>query len=197
MAHSEKTQTGLANATIQQRLTAVRLFYDHLVFEAVRNQNPVGRGVYTPSRAFGVANGQREHRVRGLVRRFEPLPWIPSDDEWRAVLAAIQTESLRNRTMFALSYDSALRREELCGLQIRDLDVANRMLTIRAETTKGRRTRVVPYGPHSCTLYTAYLHQRREVVWAKDLVRSFVFGMVFGVTSLREATTAIQQVLES
>ena len=156
-------QSGLSNATIQQRLTAVRLFYDHLVFEAVRDQNPVGRGVYTPSRAFGVANGQREHRVRGLVRRFEPLPWIPSDDEWRAVLAAIQTESLRNRTMFALSYDSALRREELCGLQIRDLDVANRMLTIRAETTKGRRTRVVPYGPHSCTLYTAYLHQRRAL----------------------------------
>ena len=73
----------------------------------MRDQNPVGRGVYTPSRAFGVANGQREHRVRGLVRRFGPLPWIPSDDEWRAVLAAIQAESLRNRTMIALSYDAA------------------------------------------------------------------------------------------
>ena len=34
-------QSGLSNATIQQRLTAVRLFYDHLVFEAVRDQNPV------------------------------------------------------------------------------------------------------------------------------------------------------------
>jgi Phage integrase, N-terminal SAM-like domain len=34
-------QSGLSNATIQQRLTAVRLFYDHLVSEAVRDQNPV------------------------------------------------------------------------------------------------------------------------------------------------------------
>jgi site-specific recombinase XerD len=156
-------QIGLANATIQQRLTAVRLFYDHLVFERVRDQNPVGRGQYTPTRGFGVPLGQREHRVRGLVRRFEPLPWVPSDDEWRSVLAIVRGELLRNRTMFALSYDSALRREELCALEIRDLDVANRMLTVRAETTKSHRTRVVPFGPHSNSLYTAYLHHRREL----------------------------------
>jgi hypothetical protein len=37
----------------------------------------------------------------------------------------------------------------------------------------------------------------REIVWAKDLVRSFVFGIVFDVRSLREATTTIQQVLQS
>jgi integrase/recombinase XerD len=157
------TQIGLANATIQQRLTAVRLFYDHLVFERVRDQNPVGRGTYTPTRGFGVPISQREHRVRGLVRRFEPLPWVPSDDEWRAVLKVVRSELLRNRTMFALSYDSALRREELCALEIRDLDVANRMLTVRAETTKSHRTRVVPFGPHSNSLYTAYLHHRREL----------------------------------
>jgi integrase/recombinase XerD len=151
-AAAGSSQIGLANATIQQRLTAVRLFYDHLVFERVREQNPVGRGLYTPTRGFGVPVGQREHRVRGLVRRFEPLPWVPSDDEWRGVLAVVRTELLRNRTMFALSYDSALRREELCALEIRDLDVANRMLTVRAETTKSHRTRVVPFGPHSNSL---------------------------------------------
>jgi site-specific recombinase XerD len=155
---------GLSNATIQQRLTAVRLFYDHLMLEGVRDQNPVGRGTYTPARAFGFHGGQHEQRVRGLVRRFETLPWIPTDDEWRIVVAVMRGESLRNRTMFALSYDAALRREELCGLEIRDVDVANRMLTVRAETTKGRRrTRVVPYGPHAGTLFAAYLHQRRSL----------------------------------
>jgi hypothetical protein len=35
---------GLANATIQLRLTAVRLFFDHLVEDGVRATNPVGRG---------------------------------------------------------------------------------------------------------------------------------------------------------
>jgi site-specific recombinase XerD len=154
---------GLANATIQQRLTAVRLFYDHLIYEGVREQNPVGRGTYTPARGFGSSSSQHGQRVRGFVRRFETLPWIPTDDEWRTVLTAMRSESLRNRTMFAFSYDAALRREELCGLETRDLDVANRMITVRAETTKSRRSRVVPYGPHASTLSVAYLHQRREL----------------------------------
>src|SRR5438105_2730813 len=34
---------GLANATLQQRLTAVRLFFDHLIEEELRQTNPVGR----------------------------------------------------------------------------------------------------------------------------------------------------------
>jgi len=48
---------GLANATMQLRLVAVRLFYDHLVEEGLRESNPVGRGRYArprlcwPSRA--------------------------------------------------------------------------------------------------------------------------------------------------
>ncbi|WP_241565493.1 site-specific integrase [Streptomyces sp. ZL-24] len=37
---------GLANATIQQRLVPVRLFYDFLMEEGLRESNPVGRGRY-------------------------------------------------------------------------------------------------------------------------------------------------------
>src|SRR5262245_11396148 len=44
---------GLANATMQQKLTAVRLFYDYLMEEGRRASNPVGRGRYTPGKAFG------------------------------------------------------------------------------------------------------------------------------------------------
>ena len=47
--------SGLANATLQQRLVPVRLFYDFLVEEGVRESNPVGRGRYTPGRASGAA----------------------------------------------------------------------------------------------------------------------------------------------
>ena len=47
--------------------------------------------------------------------------------------------------MLALAYDAALRREELCLLGTDDLDPAHRTITVRAETTKSRRGRVVPY----------------------------------------------------
>jgi integrase/recombinase XerD len=106
---------GLANATLQQRLTAVRLFYDHLTEEGVRADNPVGRGRYTAGRGFG-------GRERGLVRRYHKLPWLPTDEQWRAVLEAARAEPLRNRAMLALQYDAALRREELCSLATGDVD---------------------------------------------------------------------------
>lgn len=68
---------GLANSTLQQRLVAVRLFYDHLIDEGCRQTNPVGRGRYTP------ATVHAGNRDRPLLRRFTRLPWIPSDEQWR------------------------------------------------------------------------------------------------------------------
>ena len=47
--------------------------------------------------------------------------------------------------MLALAYDGGLRREELCSLRTDDLDPGQRMVRIRAETTKTRRERIPPY----------------------------------------------------
>jgi len=155
---------GLANATLQQRLVVVRLFYDHLVEDGHRDVNPVGRGRYTPGRGFG------GHRDRGLVPRFTKLPWIPTDAEWQQILAVARTESLRTRLMLALAYDAALRREELCSLRTEDLDPAYRTLRVRAETTKSRRGRVLPYSAATATLLQAYLAHRRTLSPARGLL---------------------------
>src|SRR4051812_34287211 len=53
----------LSNATVQQRLTAVRLFYDHLVEEGLRDTNPVGRGRYAP--------GARAHHPSEILARWK------------------------------------------------------------------------------------------------------------------------------
>jgi len=152
---------GLANATLQQRLVAVRLFYDHMVEEGRRDTNPVGRGRYTPGHAFG------GHRARGLVPRFTKLPWIPTDEQWRQLLTAARTEPLRNRLMLAMAYDAGLRREEVCSLRTEDLDPAHRTLRVRAEATKGRRERVVPYSATTGALLQGYLRERRELSAAR------------------------------
>ena len=148
---------GLANATIQQRLTSVRLFYDFLIEERVRDNNPVGRGRYTPRRELG--RGVR----RGLVPRFRRLPWIPSEEQWLRLLEVAAGEPIRNRLMLALAYDAGLRREELCLLETSDIDPAQRTLTIRAETTKTRTSRVVPFSAPTGQLLVAYLAHRREL----------------------------------
>ncbi len=148
---------GLSNATIQQRLTAVRLFFDYLVEQGDRDTNPVGRGRYTPAKGFGAP------AARGLVRRYKRLPWVPSDEQWHRFLGCARDEVLRNRCMLALAYDAALRREELCTLEAADIQPSHRLLRIRAETSKSGQDRIVPYSETSGVLLAAYLAHRREL----------------------------------
>ncbi|CAM5588743.1 site-specific integrase (plasmid) [Streptomyces viridifaciens] len=151
---------GLANATLQQRLVPVRLFYDYLIEEGLRESNPVGRGRYTPGRQFG-------GHQRGLVPRLTKLPWIPSEQQWLDLLDVVREEPVRNRVMLALAYDAALRREELCSLRTDDLDPAHRTLRVRAETTKTRRERVVPYSAATGILLSGYLAHRATISRAR------------------------------
>jgi integrase len=158
--------SGLANATLQQRLVPVRLFYDFLVEEGLRESNPVGRGRYTPS---GAVRGQ----VRPLVPRMVKLPWIPSEAEWSQVLGVFRAEPIRNRLMPALAYDAALRREELCSLRTDDLDLAHRTLRVRAVTTKTRRKRVVPYSAATgVLLHRAALSRARGPLFLSESRRN-------------------------
>lgn len=158
---SFESGVGLANSTLQQRLVAVRLFYDYLVEEGLRETNPVGRGRYTPGRGFG-RGGQR-----ALVPPLVKLPWIPAEQQWRDVLGVFAEEPVRNRVMLALAYDAALRREELCSLRSEDLDPAHRMLRVRAETTKTRRERMVPYSAPTGALLAQYLTHRATLSRAR------------------------------
>ena len=136
----------ISNATVQQRITVLRLFYGYLLEEGVCVRNPVVR-----------------HDGRSLVRRYRRLPWIPNEADWQAILAAAGGQTIRNRTMLAFAYDAALRREELCGLRTDDIDPSTRVLRIRAETTKGRRDRIVPYSATSGALLQQYLLHRRAL----------------------------------
>ncbi len=149
---------GLANSTMQQRLTVVRLLYDYLIDERIRldQRNPVGKGKFTPGRAFA---GRRE---RGILRHYERLPWLPGDDEWEAILDATRHEPLRNRLMLLFAYDGALRRSELVALQVRDLSLPHQQITIRSEVTKNGRGRVVMYGDVAGDLLREYLEERAE-----------------------------------
>lgn len=151
----QNRQRALSNATQQVRLTVVRLFQDFLVEEGLREFNPVGRGRYV--------SGNSSAGKRGLIPRQHKLPWIPTEDDWQRLLNVVKQETLRNRLMFMLAYDGALRREELCSLQTHNIDPAMRLIQIEADYTKNRRARTVPFSEITMRLYMAYLQERREI----------------------------------
>ena len=150
---------GLANATIQQRVVAVRSFYEFLVEDGLRERNPVRRG----------QSGRGGRRSKqGLVRRLEPAPWIPNEWDWQRILEAAAVEPLRNRLMVGLAYDGALRREELVGLEVGDFEPAYSLIHLRAETTKSKRAREVTFGAATSRLFVAYLAERSALVGRRD-----------------------------
>ena len=57
----------------------------------------------------------------------------------------------------------ALRREELCSLRTGDLNPAHRTVRVRAETTKNRLERIVPYSVATSVLLSGYLAHRAAV----------------------------------
>jgi integrase/recombinase XerD len=154
--NSERVR-GLANATLILRLTALRLFFDYLVEENDRPNNPVFRGGAT------LGYGSTMFRSPGPIRRLRKLPWIPTDEEWQRILDVTRSDSLRDRTMLALAYDGSLRREELCSVAVGDLDFSRRLLAIRAETTKTKCGRAVPYSTATSALLCQYLNRRRTM----------------------------------
>jgi len=157
-SHLLPVRPAVSNATLQQRITAVRLWYDHLVYQGLRERNPVPRGQLRSTSARQHDHSGFRH---GLVRRLTLLPRIPTEPDWARMLAEVAHEGLRNRLMFALGYYGALRREELIGLRVSDFDVAHRLITIRAETSKGSRSRVVCYAAALTPAIAVYFNSRR------------------------------------
>jgi integrase/recombinase XerD len=149
-------QRELADATVRQRLVTARLFFDFCLQRRLRRDpvNPVARGSWRPPQ-------------RGLLPRRERLPWIPSDEEWRALLADLfRHESLRNQALVLLAYDAALRRRELLRLRLDDIDWSIGLVHIRAESAKGERARSVPISAGAELLLRQYVHTVRSQLLA-------------------------------
>ncbi len=150
----------VANSTLLQRITAIRLWYDHLVYSGLRERNPVPRSAHL--------RGMTSDRIRpgvgrALVRKIELLPRIPDQAGWMRIVTEAAREDLRNRLMFALAYFGALRREELVSLRVPDIDPAHRLVTVRAETSKTASGRVVSYPACAGRSLMEYMLQRRAL----------------------------------
>jgi len=153
---------GMADQTIQVRLTAARLYYDHLIETGVRRDNPIGRGTYTPRAGYGGRHPSTRAHDCALVRHTHRRdPWIPRDDQFAALLGALGQGSRRDQALVLLAYDGALRREELVLLELADIDWPYREVTIRPETAKNGAGRVVLFSAPTARRLRAYLDERR------------------------------------
>lgn len=148
--------SAVASATLQLRISALRLWYDFLIYQDICSLNPLPRSGLPGAIYTG----------RGLIPRITRLPVIPDDGQWLRFLKHVSAASLRDRLMLALAYYGALQRTEVTALRLEDIDLAHRLIRIRAETTKNRRERMVCYSADVARVLANHFQQLRLAGWS-------------------------------
>jgi integrase/recombinase XerD len=156
-------ESGLSARTIARRLSSVSGFYAYAIARGDTGvaRNPVPRGLST--RREG---GTRKSRLAPLVRVPRTLPTILSPTEADRLVAALRTH--RDRAMVAAMLFGGLRRCEVLGLRLADIQVADRRVFI--VEGKGGHHRVVPVVNRFFDALGDYLHDERPVAASTDQV---------------------------
>ena len=133
----------LAAVTIRRKLAAVRGLFRFLLREGVVRVN-VGRLVRTPKAP-------------------QKLPEVMTPDQVNTLIDGVAADQFerpfpaRDRAIFELLYGCGVRVSELAGLNLEDVDRAERWLRVRG---KGRKERQVPLPGQAAGALERYLAQR-------------------------------------
>lgn len=133
---------GAAPATIRRKLAALSSLFEHLCEANAVTHNPV-KGVKRPKAEMNEGK----------------TPAI-GDGQARALLNAPDPETLkgkRDRAILSTFLFHGLRREELCALKVRDLQLRRGVLYLRVHG-KGGKTRYVPAHPQALERINEYLN---------------------------------------
>ena len=138
---------GLAPRSIQRRLSAVRSFCNFLVRERELKNNPALE-IRAPKVGKHLPNTLDADQMARLLE-------IPPGD----ILTT------RDHAMMELLYSSGLRLAELIGLNLGDLDLADRTVRVLG---KGNKARVLPVGRKALAALQAWLQERGNLAKAAE-----------------------------
>jgi site-specific recombinase XerD len=177
-------ESGLSTRTIARRLSSISGFYAYLVArdDTPLRSNPVPRGLSTRRRG-----GRRQ--LVPLVRVPRTLPKILSPAEVNALLGALRSH--RDRAMVFAMVLGGLRRCEVLGLRLGDVQVPERSLFI-AEG-KGGHQRVIPISNTFFASVGDYLREERPKGVATDRVFVTLKGPCRGLPMTADGVDKILQ----
>jgi integrase/recombinase XerC len=136
-----------AKASRARRLAALRSFFRHLVRQGVLTANPAA-----------LVDAPRTDKKAPAFLTVDEMFHLLETPDLGTVLG------LRDRALLELLYSSGLRRAELCGLDLPDLDLTGRLVRVLG---KGGKERLVPVGSRAVDAARAYLARRGELLAVK------------------------------
>ncbi|MBN2409761.1 MAG: tyrosine recombinase XerC [Candidatus Aminicenantes bacterium] len=134
----------LKKSTTARKLAAIRSFFQFCVKKKWIAENPA-KAVSTP-------------------RQDKPVPSFLSEEEMAGFLdvpASRRPLDLRDRAILEFLYASGIRVSELVGIDLEDVNVAERMVRVRG---KGKKERLVPFGRKAGECLEEYIRVRPGIV---------------------------------
>lgn len=143
------TRSGVRNSTVHTYARKLKSFFKWLVQKQYLKVNPLN------GLEFTLPEYSDDRALSGK--------------EIEKIIAAIYVHS---RDRFVLKRDIAIihvlslcgiRRGELLGLRVQDVDFVNRILTVRKETSKSKITRLLPMNSRLVIAVEAYMLERKKL----------------------------------
>ena len=142
---------------VNHHIKVLKIFFKFMVEEGVITENP----------------SKKISRIKtdqAVIATF-------SNDQIVAMLKVTKNQmdfpGIRNCTLITLLYDTGCRISELLGLMIDDIQMEEKILTVRG---KGGKARVVPFGDRSLINLVKYLNKRNKLFRNEEVLFLTRFG---------------------
>lgn len=134
---------GEKKSTVGRKLAAIRSFFQFCVRKHWMQLNPA--------------------KVVSTPKQEKPVPSFLTEEEMQKFLDLPRTDKtldLRDRAMMELLYATGIRVSELVGINLEDVNFAERLIRIRG---KGKKERLVPFGRKAEETLRSYLRVRSSI----------------------------------
>ncbi|WP_097056739.1 tyrosine-type recombinase/integrase [Salinimicrobium sediminis] len=136
-------EQGLSNSSVNRKVSSIKAYYRFLLKTKQLEVSPLAK-----------------HRALKTTRKLQ-VPF--SETEINTALQKIPAEGfeeLRNKLMVELFYSTGIRRSELIGIKLGDIDLSSGLLKVKG---KGNKERFIPLLPSVKAGITDYLKERAGV----------------------------------
>lgn len=136
--------------TINRKLSSLRSYYNYLMKEGLVSSNPIIKV------------------VRPKIEK--KLPEFVSEDNINILLDSAELfnndfEGARDKLIIELLYGTGIRRAELIGIKISDIDLQKNIIKV---TGKGNKQRIIPFPKILVVAFENYLFYRNEILTETD-----------------------------
>lgn len=151
-------ETGLSARSVNRKLSSLKSFWRFLLAKGLAKENPC-RKLISP----------KVHKTLPSFLKKEDMEQLLDEAE-ESVMVSEFVEK-RNRLMIEMLLQTGMRRSELMGLALSDVDMSSCLLRVKGKRDKQR---LIPFGPMLQSMIQSYLDSRSQ--WQAECEDLYVFS---------------------